>query len=138
MTGVLQHAGGALSTLMMSFDTWAARLPRIEVYGSAGTLSVPDPNHFDGEVSVFVAADGAWRAVPPSAGYVGAGRGSACSTWPRRWPPVRGTGAPSTSPSTCSTSWSPCSMASTTGAAVTVGSTCQVPRPVAGLVDLVR
>lgn len=75
VTGVLEHVNGALSTLVMSFDTWAARLPRIEVHGTEGSLSVPDPNYFDGDVEVFTAADPRWSAVPPSAGYVGAGRG---------------------------------------------------------------
>jgi predicted dehydrogenase len=75
VTGVLEHVGGALSTLVMSFDVWAARLPRIEVHGATGSLSVPDPNHFDGDVEIFTAADPAWRPIPPSDGYLGAGRG---------------------------------------------------------------
>lgn len=74
VTGVLQHAGGALSTLVMSFDVHAARLPRIEVYGTEGSLSVPDPNGFDGPVELF-GASGAWEALPVSAGYEKAGRG---------------------------------------------------------------
>ena len=74
VTGVLEHAGGALSTLMMSFDVWAARLPRIEVYGTEGSLSVPDPNGFDGPVEIF-APDGQWTPVPEAGGYPGAARG---------------------------------------------------------------
>src|SRR3712207_502674 len=50
ITGILEHESGALTTLLMSFDTWAATLPRIEVYGADGSLSVPDPNYFDGDV----------------------------------------------------------------------------------------
>ncbi|SEG06515.1 Predicted dehydrogenase [Actinacidiphila yanglinensis] len=75
VTGVLEHAGGALSTLVMSFDIHAAHLPRIEVHGTAGSLSVPDPNGFDGTVEVFTAG-GAWQPLPVSAGYPGAGRGT--------------------------------------------------------------
>jgi predicted dehydrogenase len=75
VTGVLQHASGPLSTVLVSFDVWAARLPRIEVYGSTGSLSVPDPNQFAGDVEVFLADDGRWRPVPPSDGYLDAGRG---------------------------------------------------------------
>ncbi len=44
---------GAVATIMMSFDVWAARLPRIEIYGTKGSLSVPDPNTFGGPVSYF-------------------------------------------------------------------------------------
>jgi predicted dehydrogenase len=75
VTGVLEHANGALSTLVMSFDVWAGRLPRIEVYGTGGSLSVPDPNGFDGAVSVLRAGDAEWSPVGESGGYTGASRG---------------------------------------------------------------
>jgi predicted dehydrogenase len=75
VAGVLEHEGGAITTLMMSFDVWAGNLPRIEVYGTGGSLSVPDPNGFDGEVRLFE-PDGEWREVPASAGYRDAGRGT--------------------------------------------------------------
>jgi predicted dehydrogenase len=75
ITGILEHEGGALTTLIMSFDTWAANLPRIEVYGSAGSLSVPDPNYFDGEVQLFTGESGEWAPVPVSGGYLDAARG---------------------------------------------------------------
>lgn len=75
VTGLLEHASGALTTLVMSFDVWAARLPRIEVYGTGGSLSVPDPNRFDGPVSLYSAGDTEWVDVEPVAGYRDAGRG---------------------------------------------------------------
>lgn len=75
VTGVLEHAGGALSTLLMSFDVHAAHLPRIEVHGTAGSLAVPDPNCFDGQVELFTPG-GSWQPLPVSAGYRGAGRGT--------------------------------------------------------------
>ena len=75
VTGVLEHANGALSTLVMSFDVWAGQLPRIEVYGSQGSLEVPDPNGFDGEVSIFRAEAKEWEKVPELGGYRNASRG---------------------------------------------------------------
>lgn len=75
VTALLQHASGAVSTMMMSFDVWAADLPRIEVYGTAGTLSVPDPNLFDGPVRLFESTTGEWQDVPPTGGYADAARG---------------------------------------------------------------
>lgn len=75
VTGVLRHAGGALTTLVMSFDIHAARLPRIEVHGTEGSLSVPDPNGFDGPVELH-RAGGEWEPLAVSAGYAGAGRGT--------------------------------------------------------------
>ncbi|RAG85522.1 gfo/Idh/MocA family oxidoreductase [Streptacidiphilus pinicola] len=74
ITGILEHADGALSTLVMSFDVKAARLPRIEVHGTEASLSVPDPNNFDGPVEIN-RGDG-WQALEPSAGYRDAGRGT--------------------------------------------------------------
>jgi predicted dehydrogenase len=75
VTGVLEHAGGALTTLVMSFDVQAARLPCIEVHGTAGSLSVPDPNGFEGPVELH-RPGGNWELLPVSAGYRGAGRGT--------------------------------------------------------------
>ncbi|RKS80206.1 putative dehydrogenase [Motilibacter peucedani] len=75
VTGLLEHESGAVTTMVMSFDVWAAALPRIEVYGTDGSLSVPDPNYFDGDVRVFRAGAEEWETLPASAGYVGAGRG---------------------------------------------------------------
>ncbi|ONK10428.1 Gfo/Idh/MocA family oxidoreductase [Streptomyces sp. MP131-18] len=76
VTGVLTHASGALTTLLMSFDTHAAHLPRIEVHGTGGSLSVPDPNGFDGPVALHAAGTGEWRQLPPTHGYRVAGRGT--------------------------------------------------------------
>lgn len=75
VTGVLEHANGALSTLLMSFDVWAADLPRIEVYGTGGSLSVPDPNGFHGPVRIFRAGAESWADQPESGGYPNAARG---------------------------------------------------------------
>ncbi|MEV6611150.1 Gfo/Idh/MocA family oxidoreductase [Kutzneria sp. NPDC051319] len=80
VTGVLEHVGGELSTLMMSFDIWGAQLPRIEVYGTEGSLSVPDPNNFDGTVQIF---RDDWVDLPVLAGYPDAGRGVGLSDMAR-------------------------------------------------------
>ena len=75
VTGVLEHAGGALSTIMTSFDAVRTTAAPIEVHGEAGTLAVPDPNQFDGDVRLFELGGDDWRVLPPSAGYAGAARG---------------------------------------------------------------
>jgi predicted dehydrogenase len=75
VTGVLEHESGALTTVLMSFDVWAARLPRIEIYGTEGSLSVPDPNTFDGQVEIATATAREWTEVPVAGGYAGTGRG---------------------------------------------------------------
>ncbi|MBB2975305.1 putative dehydrogenase [Microbacterium endophyticum] len=73
VTGVLTHADGALSTVTFSFDAHASEAKPIEVHGEAGSLSVPDPNYFDGDVRLSH-GDG-WQLVPVSAGYEHGSRG---------------------------------------------------------------
>lgn len=50
IAGVLDFASGAICQLTMSFDVWQHDMPHIEVYGSEGTMRVPDPNGFGGQV----------------------------------------------------------------------------------------
>jgi predicted dehydrogenase len=75
VAGVLDFAGGAIATIITSFDVWHANLPFIEVYGSTGSLSLPDPNAFGGPVRLRAATDAAWRDVPLEFGYVENSRG---------------------------------------------------------------
>lgn len=53
VAGLLEFASGPVATIITSFDVWKAELPRIEIYGSEGTLSVPDPNTFGGPVILW-------------------------------------------------------------------------------------
>ncbi|HEY3377429.1 MAG TPA: Gfo/Idh/MocA family oxidoreductase [Armatimonadota bacterium] len=69
VVGVLDFANGAIGTIITSFDVWAAELPRIEIYGTEGTLSVPDPNGFGGPVRVRRAGASDWSDVPLTHGY---------------------------------------------------------------------
>ena len=50
LSGNLKFENGALITLIMSFDTVAANHSNIEIHGSQGSLQVPDPNGFGGQV----------------------------------------------------------------------------------------
>jgi len=75
IAGIMNFSSGAVGTIVTSFDVWAADVPRIEVYGSLGSLSVPDPNGFGGPVRVRLAADSEWREVPLSHGYAENSRG---------------------------------------------------------------
>ena len=75
IAGVMDFANGAVGTMVTSFDVWAAELPRIEVYGTEGTLSVPDPNGFGGPVRIRRAGAHEWSEVPLTHGYVENSRG---------------------------------------------------------------
>ncbi len=61
---VLDFAGGATGSLITSFDVWAHSMPCIEIYGSEGSLSVPDPNGFGGQVKVWTTGKREWMDVP--------------------------------------------------------------------------
>jgi predicted dehydrogenase len=64
ITGAIEFENGAIATVIMSFDVWAHRLPCIEVYGTEGTLGVPDPNGFGGPVLLRKAGESEWREMP--------------------------------------------------------------------------
>ena len=75
----LDFASGPVATMIMSFDIWTHNLPRIEIYGSEGTLSVPDPNTFGGAVRVKRSQDETWRDVPLTYPYSENSRGLGAS-----------------------------------------------------------
>ncbi len=64
VTGLVDFASGPIVTLVMSFDIWSHSMPRIEIYGTEGSLSVPDPNTFGGPVRVRRAGAKEWSDVP--------------------------------------------------------------------------
>ena len=68
VAGQMQFANGAIGTIVTSFDIWGAKLPFIEVHGTEGSLSVPDPNTFGGPVSLKV-RNGDWTEVALSHPY---------------------------------------------------------------------
>jgi predicted dehydrogenase len=48
VAGALEFACGAVVSLVTTWDVWAESLFRLELYGSEGTLILPDPNFFGG------------------------------------------------------------------------------------------
>jgi predicted dehydrogenase len=49
---LLEFESGATITLTASWDVWAHQHNNIELYGTEGSIILPDPNHFGGEVKV--------------------------------------------------------------------------------------
>jgi len=74
VAGVMEFASGAVGTIIMTFDVWGANLPCIEIYGTEGTLSVPDPNGFGGPVRVK-RQGGEWCDMPLTHIYAEQSRG---------------------------------------------------------------
>lgn len=52
-TGIIQFESGVHANMNMSFDIWHSSLPKLEIYGTEGTLIVPDPNMFGGKIKIF-------------------------------------------------------------------------------------
>jgi len=64
VAGVLDFASGAVGVIVTSFDIWAHSLPCIEIYGTEGTMQVPDPNYFRGEIKVKRYREEEWSSIP--------------------------------------------------------------------------
>ncbi|PYI53578.1 Gfo/Idh/MocA family protein [Paenibacillus flagellatus] len=76
VAGLLEFANGAIGTIITSFDVMGgSTLPRIEIYGSEGTLKVPDPNTFGGPVQFKRKGAAEWSDVPLSHGFTENARG---------------------------------------------------------------
>ena len=77
IAGVMDFQNGAIGTILTSFDVWASNLPRIEIYGTEGSLDVPDPNNFGGPVRVRRLGAKEWNDVPLTHGFAENSRGIA-------------------------------------------------------------
>lgn len=67
VSAILEFVNGGMATLTTSFDIWDAHLPRLEIYGTDGTIAVIDnndpsggPNLFGGEIQCRRAKDSDW------------------------------------------------------------------------------
>jgi predicted dehydrogenase len=77
VAGVIDFESGAVATIIQSFDVWKHSLPSIEIYGTEGSLQVPDPNSFGGPVRIVKAGDASreWTDVPLTHSYANQSRG---------------------------------------------------------------
>ena len=48
VSGSIEFQNGAVATLITSFDIWDSNLPRLEIYGTEGTISMTDPDPLAG------------------------------------------------------------------------------------------
>ena len=84
ISGSIEFVNGAIATLIASFDVWDSELPRLEIYGTKGTICIRDidavdgPNLFGGPVLVRerhlplerTAASSALFGLARNSGYV--------------------------------------------------------------------
>ncbi|GAE36369.1 Gfo/Idh/MocA family protein [Halalkalibacter akibai] len=76
ISGVMEFTSGAIGTIVTSFDAFGgSSLPPIEIYGSEGTLLVPDPNTFGGPVQIRKRDEKHFVEIPLTHGYDDNSRG---------------------------------------------------------------
>ena len=70
VSGLLNFKDGLCATIITSFDVWDSHLPRIEIYGSDGTISINDadplagPNLFGGNFELRKKKNSDWSGFP--------------------------------------------------------------------------
>jgi predicted dehydrogenase len=67
VAGTMEFENGVVGSIIQSFATWHPPFEGdrpITIFGTAGTLKIPDPNQFDGPVAIRLANEKAWRDVP--------------------------------------------------------------------------
>jgi predicted dehydrogenase len=75
VAGLLDFAAGPIGMIMTTFDVQASGLPWIEIYGTKGTISAPDPNTFGGPVKLRRTDDKEWEEIPITRPYATNSRG---------------------------------------------------------------
>ena len=73
--GILTFENGAVVTLVTSFDVVKHSMPNIELYGTNGSLQVPDPNGFDGSVRLATREETQFTEIPLISKYSENSRG---------------------------------------------------------------
>jgi len=75
VNGVMEFENGAIGNIITSFDVWGHNMPRIEVHGTEGSLSVPDPNGFGGPVRLKTSEMKEFEEIPVTLPYAENSRG---------------------------------------------------------------
>lgn len=69
--GTLQFESGVIGTLFTTFDTYYETQSRYEIYGTRGTMILPDPNVFTGPIKLLLPENGTISEVPLAFPYNG-------------------------------------------------------------------
>jgi predicted dehydrogenase len=80
---LLDFASGTRGSLTTSFDVYDTNGSTLVLYGSDGTLRLPDPNTFGGPISLLRAGASEWEEIAPRFGYTDNSRGLGVSDMAR-------------------------------------------------------
>jgi predicted dehydrogenase len=76
---LVEYDSGAAASLLFSFDSPLPRHGFVEITGTEGTMAVPDPNRFDGDIRIHGRSDGSgpggWETIPSAGASAGRGLG---------------------------------------------------------------
>ena len=61
--GILNFESGSIGTITTTYDVWACELPFIEIYGTKGTISLHNPNHYEGIIKIYLKATEKWDNI---------------------------------------------------------------------------
>ncbi len=75
IAGVLDFESGAVGTIVTSFDVHPGKIKGIEVFGTEGTMILPDPNTFGGPVIVYRPGELDWQEQPIEHNHIENSRG---------------------------------------------------------------
>lgn len=75
VSGIMEMEGGATGTLFTTFDCYEEEQSSITIYGSEGTLKVPDPNTFGGPVYLLTKQSKQYKEIPLLFDYTENSRG---------------------------------------------------------------
>ena len=64
INSAISFENGAIATLFTTYDAYFPSESRFELYGSEGTMLVPDPNWFDGPVLLFDKNENFFKEIP--------------------------------------------------------------------------
>lgn len=64
VTGMMQFENGAVAQVFTTFDVYKSNSKNIEIYGTKGTLFVPDPNCFGGDITFYNGQTGETETFP--------------------------------------------------------------------------
>lgn len=64
INGILQFDNGTVGTIFTTFDVFYDKGARLEIYGTQGTIRVPDPNTFGGPIELLRPEDGTFKEMP--------------------------------------------------------------------------
>lgn len=75
INGLMEFECGAIGNILTTFDVVSNKQPMLEIYGSEGTLILPDPNTFGGPIFLLRREEKEYYEIPLTFGYKDNSRG---------------------------------------------------------------